>query len=186
LLLSLLVFTANIGGISIFVLDEAKNSVCAREMYERADWVVPTFNYELRTDKPPLHYYFMRVGYALFGINEWGARFFSALMGMLTVMAVYLFAKYYVGKSTAFYASLVLLASLQVVAQFHLAVPDPYLIFFLTLGLLCFYAYYQESRKVFIYAFYACLGLATLAKGPVAVVFMMLFCIRTKASSNIW
>lgn len=185
ILLSLVVFTANIGGISIYVLDEAKNSVCAREMFDRDSWVVPTFNNELRTDKPPLHYYFMMFGYTLFGVNEFAARFFSALMGVLTVLVVYGFAKRYLDKNTAFYAALALLASVQVVAQFHLAVPDPYLIFFVTLGLLCFYAYYKENRKIWIYGFYTCLALATLAKGPVAValpgLIVMLFLLWKKA-----
>ncbi len=185
IVLSLLVFTANIGGFSVYVLDEAKNSVCAREMLERSDWIVPTFNQELRTDKPPLHYYFMMLAYSLFGVNEFAARFFSSLMGVFTVLVVYLFARRYLEKLTAFYAALALLASVQVVTQFHLAVPDPYLIFFITSGLLCFYAYFKENRKIFIYAFYACLALAALAKGPVAIVLpgaiVLLFLLWTKA-----
>jgi 4-amino-4-deoxy-L-arabinose transferase-like glycosyltransferase len=62
LILSTVVYTANIWGTSVYILDEAKNAGCAMEMYQRGDWVVPTFNDALRTDKPPLHYYFMKVG----------------------------------------------------------------------------------------------------------------------------
>jgi 4-amino-4-deoxy-L-arabinose transferase-like glycosyltransferase len=36
----------------------SKRRMC-KEMYERGDWIVPTFNGGLRTLKPPLHYYFM-------------------------------------------------------------------------------------------------------------------------------
>src|SRR6478752_9922944 len=90
LAVSVVVFFANIGGTSIYVLDEAKNAGCAMEMYQRGDWVVPTFNGVLRTDKPPLHYYFMKVAYGIFGINSFSARVFSSLMGIFTVLSVFL------------------------------------------------------------------------------------------------
>ncbi len=170
LLLSMLTMTANLGGISIYILDEAKNSVCAREMYESADMVVPTFNAELRTEKPPLHYYFMVLAYKLFGVNEWAARFFSAVFGILTVLITYIFAKRSLGENTAFFASLVLLSSMHMAIQFHLAVPDPYLIFFFTLSVFAFYRAYFEQKPAFLYVMYAAIGLGMMAKGPVALV----------------
>ena len=88
--ISFFIFSANIWGLSIYSLDEAKNSECAREMLERGDLIVPTFNYQLRTDKPPLHYYFMIVAYKLFGVNEFSARFFSSVFGALTVLITFL------------------------------------------------------------------------------------------------
>src|SRR6187431_1778225 len=108
LILSAVVFFANIGGTSIYILDEAKNAGCAMEMYQRGDWVVPTFNGTLRTDKPPLHYYFMKVAYGTFGVNPFSARVFSSLMGMFTVLAVYFFTRKMWHERTALYASLIL------------------------------------------------------------------------------
>ena len=60
----------------IYILDEAKNAEAAREMLVHSEFIVPKFNRLLRTDKPPLHYYFMILGYKLFGVNAFGARFF--------------------------------------------------------------------------------------------------------------
>ncbi len=51
--ISYLLISANIGGLNIYALDEAKNSVCAREMMENGDLIVPTFNTELRTVNLP-------------------------------------------------------------------------------------------------------------------------------------
>ena len=169
--LSVVVFYSNIQGISIYILDEAKNATCAREMWERGDLVVPTFNGELRTDKPVLHYYFMMLGYALFGVNPFGARFFSALMGLLTVLTTYWFTSKLLNRKIAFYSALVLVTSLQMAVQFHLAVPDPYLICFMTLAFFSFYYAYTEGKKVFYYLFYLAAGLAFLTKGPIGVVF---------------
>ena len=63
----------------ISILDEAKNAEAAREMLSSGNFLVPFFNGELRTDKPPLHYYFMILGYKLFGVTALGARFFWEL-----------------------------------------------------------------------------------------------------------
>lgn len=168
--LSIVLFTANIGGISIYILDEAKNSTAAREMFDRSDAIVPTFNGELRTDKPPLHYYFMIIAYSIFGVNEFAARFFSVIFGIGTVIITYLFTKKFINQEAAFWSSLVLLSSIQVITQFHLAVPDPYLIFFFALSNFLAFSYYILRKPVLIYGAYAALALAVLAKGPLALV----------------
>ena len=62
-------------------------------MLERNDLIVPTFNGELRTDKPALHYFFMMLSYKLFGVNEFAARFFSAVFGILTVCITFFYTK---------------------------------------------------------------------------------------------
>ncbi|MGB0523797.1 MAG: ArnT family glycosyltransferase [Flammeovirgaceae bacterium] len=167
--LAAVLYTANIWGYSIYILDEAKNATCAWEMYDKGDFIVPTFNDELRTDKPPLHYYFMSVAYALFGSNEFAARFFSAIFGLLTVAITYFASRKLLDKDTAVYAALVLAASLQVAVQFHLAVPDPYLIFFVTATLFCFLLFDQGHGQKWLWLFYVSIALAVLSKGPVAI-----------------
>jgi len=170
-ILSLIVFTANIWGTSIYILDESKNAGCAMEMHQNEEWIVPTFNGELRTDKPVLHYYFMKAGYLVFGINSFAARLGSSIMGILTVLTVFLFTRRMVNERSAFFAALILLSSIQMVIQFHLAVPDPYLLFFLTLAWLSFFYGWSTQQRRFLYLFYVGTGLAFLTKGPVAVVF---------------
>ena len=169
-LISYFIFSSNIGGISIYSLDEAKNASCAREMMERGDYIVPTFNYELRTDKPPMHYYFMIIAYKLFGVSEFSARFFSSVFGALTVLITFLFSRRFFGEKVAFYSSLVLISSLHTALQFHMAVPDPYLIFYITLTLFSFYTGFKERNDKFTYLSYLSMGLGVLTKGPVAVV----------------
>jgi 4-amino-4-deoxy-L-arabinose transferase-like glycosyltransferase len=168
-ILSIVLISSNIGGLYIYALDEAKNSVCAREMLERGDMIVPTFNQELRTDKPPLHYYFMQLAYLIFGVNEFSARFFSVIMGILTVITTWWLATKYLGGRTGLYSSLVLLSSLHFILQFHMAVPDPYLVFLITIGFGFFYVYYKENKSRYLLLSYVSFGLATLTKGPVAI-----------------
>jgi 4-amino-4-deoxy-L-arabinose transferase-like glycosyltransferase len=167
LVLAILVYGWNFWGTSIYMLDEAKNAGSAAEMIRRSDYLVPTFNGEFH-DKPALQYFFMIVGYKLFGVNAFGARIFSVIMGILSVMSIYRFSKRILNTKTAFFASLIYIASLQMAVQFRLAVPDPYLLFCLTTGWFCFYLGYAGEGSKYLYSFYALVGLAFLAKGPIA------------------
>lgn len=168
-ILAIAVSFANIGGLDVYALDEAKNAEAAREMLESGNYVVPHFNYELRTDKPPLHYYFMVAGYKLLGVNAAGARLFSSLLGVLTIVMTFLFARKHFGENVAIYAGLVLTASLHFALQIHMSVPDPYLIFFLSWGLFSFYEAYHNGSRWYLLAFYFAIGCGLLTKGPIAL-----------------
>jgi 4-amino-4-deoxy-L-arabinose transferase-like glycosyltransferase len=170
LVLAVLVHTANFWGTSVYILDEAKNAGCAMEMYQRGDVIVPTFNAELRTDKPPLHYYFMMSAYSVFGVNAFSARLFSVIAGILTVVIVYRFTRKFVDEGSAFWSSLVMVSSLQLAIQFHLAVPDPYLILLIALAFFLFYDGFQLGNGKSMLLVYPVLGLAFMSKGLVAVV----------------
>ncbi|HHP7240277.1 MAG TPA: ArnT family glycosyltransferase [Cyclobacteriaceae bacterium] len=166
---SFLFLSANIGGFSIYMLDEAKNSQCAREMWETGNYFFPTFNGSIRTDKPPLHYFFMMLSYSVFGFSPFSARLFSSIFGALTVMLTYFTAKRFLGIRTANFSVLILLSSLGFNAQFHMAVPDPYLVFFITASIVSF-LFYNEIQKVkYLYLAYLSIGLGVLAKGPIAI-----------------
>lgn len=159
----------NLGGHPIYILDEAKNAEAAREMFVNGNWLLPTFNDELRTDKPPLHYWFMLISYKIFGISAFSARFFSAVFGVLTIVSTYHFTQKIAGKKVGLMSAFVLCSSLFFMQEFHLAVPDPYLIFFVSFGLFHFYEFYKEGKRINWVIFYFSIGLGVLAKGPVAL-----------------
>ncbi len=168
--LSALLLLPGLGKAPLWIYDEVRNAQCAREMYERGDWIVPTFNGELRTLKPPLHYYFMFIGFELFGVNEWGARFFSTLFGMFTVFITFGFVKRYSTDLHGFISALVLLLSSHFLFQFRMSVPDPYLIFFNTLSIFAAFNWFMEKKFRSLIISAICFGLGILAKGPVALV----------------
>ena len=168
--LSAVLFFTSLGKAPLYILDEAKNAECAREMFERSDWIIPTFNGQLRTDKPPLHYFFMFGGYTIFGITEWGARFFSAVMGLLTIMVTWFFTSRHSNKLHAFISCLVLLASTHFLFQFRMSVPDPYLIFFNVSAIFTGYSFFKEKKNYWLWLCAIAMGLGTLTKGPVAII----------------
>ncbi|TDL99807.1 MAG: hypothetical protein C4K58_00720 [Flavobacteriaceae bacterium] len=169
-ILGAILLFGNIGGHSIYILDEARNATCAKEMWQNNQWVIPTYNGELRTDKPILHYYFMKLGYAMFGIGEIGARFFSIIFGSLTLTLGYNRVKKYSGIKTAKWSVFALICSLGFPVQFHLSVPDPYLIFFTSLSLYSLFEILEgNSNFKYILVFYLSCALGILTKGPIAL-----------------
>ncbi|MEO8116102.1 MAG: glycosyltransferase family 39 protein [Bacteroidota bacterium] len=168
IMLAILLFF-HIGATPIYILDEAKNAECAREMLQNHNWIIPTFNGELRTDKPPLHYFFMAISYSVFGYTEFAARFFSVIMGLLTVCITYFYTKKFTTPFIAFCAVLVLIASTHFIFEFRLAVPDPYLIFFIAFGLFSAFSWIEENKISQLYISAAALALACLTKGPIAL-----------------
>jgi 4-amino-4-deoxy-L-arabinose transferase-like glycosyltransferase len=169
-ILAAILLFVRLGSAPIYILDEAKNAQCAREMWYNANPVVPTFNGELRTDKPALHYWFMGVAYQVAGVGPAQARFFSAIMGLFTLFVTFYFVRKYAGTKIAFYTLVALVLSPHFLFEFRLSVPDPYLIAFSTAGLWFGFEYLNEKKKLSVLLSGAMLGVAVLAKGPVALV----------------
>ena len=184
LLFSGLLFFSFLGGTSVFQRAEARNAECAREMMQNKEWIVPTFNGELRTDKPAMEYYGMIAGYWLLGTNEAGARLFSALCGLLVVLATFWIAQRHYNEKTAWWSALTMLASMHLIIQFRLATPDPYLILCHTLSIYFFYEGWHSRSWKWFALMYIFLGLGIFAKGPVGLALpgltILLFMLVTK------
>ncbi len=170
ILLSIALLFIRLGGTSVFQVAEARNSECAREMMQSDNKITPTFNGELRTDKPALEYYAMMAAYYLFGVSEGSARFFSAVCGLILIIATFLFVRKHVSAGAAWWSAFVLLSSMHTIVQFRLATPDPYLILFHVLSLYCFWEGFTSRRFGWYALMYVLLGLGFFAKGPVGIV----------------
>jgi len=112
----------------------------AREMLERHDWVLPTFNGEPRLTKPPLMYWLVMAGMELLGregrVPEWLARFPSAVSGAVLVLATCLLGSIVYDRRIGMLAGLFLC------------------------GMAGFWEYANTARPEMLYA--ACCSLATL------------------------
>jgi len=177
---------AGLGSPPVYMLDEARNAQCAREMMQNRTLIVPTFNGKLRTDKPPLHYYFMMLAYKLFGVSSFSARFFSAVFGLLTLIVVSLFTSKYLGSQTALLTTMILGSSTHFLFEFRLAVPDSYFIFFTLSSLFSGFIYLKDNKKRFLYAAAFFAGIGSLAKGPVAIVLPVIVLLIFVAYNKKW
>jgi 4-amino-4-deoxy-L-arabinose transferase-like glycosyltransferase len=178
----------NLGGARLWDRDEPRNAQCAREMMEADNYVVPTFDGQLRTHKPILIYWLQIAAYKTFGVTEFAARLPSALAGILTVFLVYWMAGRLASPEVATWAGICLGTMLLFVMAQRAATPDALLIATSTLAIALFTRFaFRPTRQdsdasgfpnlQFNWpslwqwgAVYAACGLAVLAKGPVGLV----------------
>jgi 4-amino-4-deoxy-L-arabinose transferase-like glycosyltransferase len=178
--------------------DEPRYAQVAREMFERGDWLTPTLGGHNWFEKPILLYWLEIVAYNLFGVNEFSARFFSAVFGILTIFGVYRickrvenisqkrsssYAKNYFG--IAKFSAIALATSLGLIVFSRAASFDIILTLPITLALICFFTFeiyaphsysdnefqgYFVTDIGFLAFFYVFIGVALLAKGLVGIV----------------
>jgi 4-amino-4-deoxy-L-arabinose transferase-like glycosyltransferase len=182
LLLPVLVLTIffaffRLGSVTLFDVDEAVFSEATKEMVESGDWITPTYNGENRYDKPILFYWLMAGSYTIFGINEFGARFPSAVAACLLIYSLFFFTKHFQDETTALYAAISCVLSLSFFVYSHAAVTDMTLTLFISLSLFSFYFSVAGSEKnkgkdtLYSYGFYLFSALAFLTKGLIGIVF---------------
>ncbi len=169
LLVGMLMFLPNLGQHGLWDIDEAHNAECAREMREANEWIVPTFNYQLRTDKPVLLYWCIQVCYLCFGISEWSARLPSVLAGLCSLLVCYEIARRLFGRVTGLLSGLILGSSLMFAVSSHAVTPDALLILTVQLTFLTWNIAYDSKQPAWLLLTGLCGGLAMLAKGPVGV-----------------
>ena len=169
LLLSGLLFFLGLGDMGLTDQDEGRNAEAGREMFESGDHLTPRFNGELRVAKPVLIYWLMDQSYRLFGVNEFAARFPSALFGVGLILIHYLFLAHQRDRTVALFGSLMLLLNLEILGLGRMALTDSVLIFFTTSSLYGFWLgmHGEGAVRRWIWIFYIGMALATLTKGPV-------------------
>ncbi len=163
-----------LGSVTLFDVDEAVFSEATKEMVESGDWITPIYNGENRYDKPILFYWLMAASYKVFGINEFGARFPSALSGFLLCLAVFFFIIRLYDEKRALYAVLSLALSLYFLVYSHAAVTDMALTLFMTLSMFSFYLSLirrGSGAGGYLLGFYLFSALAFLTKGLIGILF---------------
>lgn len=183
-----LVMFTNLGEAQLWDRDEPRNAGSAEEMLERGNWVVPWFNGQLRDAKPVMLYWLIMSAYGMFGVGEFGARFWSAALAVGTVLATYQIGRRLFSSHVGLWGALILATSLMFDVAGRAATPDSVLIFFVTLALMVYVlgafpksresdptpstrdADFFPRRWPVVALMYALMGAGILAKGPVALV----------------
>ncbi|HMO45362.1 MAG TPA: glycosyltransferase family 39 protein [Rubrivivax sp.] len=156
-------------------IDETRYAAVAWEMWDRGSWLVPLRNGEAYHHKPPLLFWTMHAGWALFGVNEWWPRLISPLFAAATLALTAALGRrlWPARPAVARIAPFVLLSSL-LYAYFATALMfDAMLGFFVALGLYGIVRAWQDGgARGFVWLALG-LGGALYAKGPVALLHLM-------------
>lgn len=67
-------------------MDETRYLAVAWEMWQRGDFLVPYLNGEPYSHKPPLLFWGMHLGWALFGVNDWWPRLVAPMFGLASLL----------------------------------------------------------------------------------------------------
>jgi 4-amino-4-deoxy-L-arabinose transferase-like glycosyltransferase len=164
--------------------DEPRFAEASREMIQRGDYVVPYFNDQLRLDKPPLTYWAQVASYHIFGENDFGARFPSAIAAALIAVTIPVRGLRIGGERVGWRAAIIFTLCLQTFIHAKAAVADMWLALFVSTahwsglellrdGLTNTSAHPQNSKRkheisYWWFLFYISLALGFLAKGPIA------------------
>lgn len=81
-LLWLAVVIAALFSRTLWPVDETRYTSVAWEMWLRGDFLVPHLNGETYSHKPPLLFWLIQLGWAVFGVNDWWPRLVPALFGL--------------------------------------------------------------------------------------------------------
>ena len=147
--------------------DEPRYAQVAREMLARHDWITPTLGGKPWLEKPALYYWQTMLAYSVFGVSDWAARLPSAVDATLMVVAIYLFLRRF-RPGFQLDGALMAASASGVIGFARAASMDMPLAATFIIAMLAWYAWYESASRRYLALFYTFLGLAMLAKGPVA------------------
>lgn len=154
-------------------VDETRYVSVAWEMWQRGDWLVPFKNGEPYAHKPPLLFWLMQAGWALFGVNEWWPRLLGSLaaLGSLLLMRRLARELWPTQVAVGWTASWLLFASLFWLAFITLVQFDVLLVLATLLAMLGWWRTGQGQR-LNLWPGLA-IGLGVLIKGPVILLHVL-------------
>ncbi len=160
-------FFYGMGQFGLIGADEPRYAQVAREMLERRDLITPVLGGQAWLEKPPLYYWQAMLAYSVLGVSDVAARVPAAIDATLLVIAVYLFFRRF-RRGVEVDAALITASCAGVIGYAHAASMDMALAATFSAGMLAWWAWRESDRRIYLAAFYVCMALGMLAKGPVA------------------
>jgi len=179
--LTLLILIIGLGSYGLAETSEARYAEISREMLVFGDYLNPELLGVFHFHKPPITYYITTLGYHIFGINEFGARFFLQVAIIIELLLVYRMTNLlYKNKKIAFMAGLIYFSLPIVLISSRNLTTDAFLTTFILAAIYCWQVYTTKRKISYLYFFYILVGFALLTKGPVALLFILVYIIVYK------
>jgi len=170
-LIDLLVFLYHLGGRDLWEPDETRYAMIAIEMRQTGNWIMPTLDGQLYTEKPPLYFWLINSFTFFLGHHsEFANRLPSALAGFFVVLVTFSFALRLMTPWAAFVSALILSTCFLFPQVSRWMMLDSLFSLFFLLALFFFHRgldQEERQRKYFLWAGVS-MGLGILVKGPIA------------------
>ncbi len=170
-------FLHGLGAFGLVGPDEPRYAEIGAEMLAAKNFITPHLLGRPWLEKPALEYWLIAAGEGLRGLNAAGARLANALLGLLLAAALIAFAAARRGAPAATWTAALALTSIFMFGFARAATTDLPLAALMSFSLLFLYLWLRPqirpggpANRVWLWAAAAFLGLAVLAKGPVAIV----------------
>lgn len=156
-------------------VDETRYVSVAWEMWNAGQWLVPQLNGAAYDHKPPLLFWLIHAGWAAFGVSEWWPRLIAPACTLLSVLALERLARrLWPDRPVAGrMGSLIFLSSFYVAFYQTAVMFDMLLLACVSWGWVALHRAVTRSDWPGWLGFGLATGLGILAKGPVALVYLL-------------
>jgi 4-amino-4-deoxy-L-arabinose transferase-like glycosyltransferase len=178
-------FLYGLGQFGLIGADEPRYAQVAREMLQRHDWITPVLGGQPWLEKPPLYYWQAMLAYRIFGVSDWAARLPGALDASFLVLGVYFFLRRF-RPGFEVDGALITASSAGIIGYARAASMDMALAAAFAIGMLGWWAWRENGKRIYLAVFYGCMGLGMLAKGPVAPFLAVVVIVLYAAAVREW
>lgn len=170
LAVSAFLFLFGLGDMALTDPDETFYAQTAREMHSANEWITPTIFGKPQFEKPILYYWLIELSYRAFGVNEFAARFPSALFGIIGVLGIFFMGKLLFSPFCGFLSGIIAATGVEYLILARGCVTDMVLAVFILLCLAFFIKGWLSQRgKIFYVLSSAMAAFAVLTKGPIGL-----------------
>jgi 4-amino-4-deoxy-L-arabinose transferase-like glycosyltransferase len=155
----------------LWPVDETRYAGVAWEMWLRGDFLVPYLNGEPYSHKPPLLFWLIHLGWALFGVNDWWPRLVAPLCALGSVPLLLKMERLLWGRSGL--SPWILFGTLLFAAFITLTMMDLLLMLCAMAGMIGVLNLSGQKRISGLLWLGAGIGLGVLAKGPVILLHVL-------------
>ena len=182
-----LLFIPFIGSVHLFDWDEINFAESAREMLLTHNFRMVQINFQPFYEKPPLFIWLQALSMSYFGVNEFAARLPNAICGIITMLVVFNVGRHVFKSQLGVLWALLFACSILPQIYFRSGIIDPVFNLFIFLGIFFTYKLSLQNdfedyktrstnRRWNLVLSALFIGLATLTKGPVAILIHLLTC----------
>ncbi len=165
---------------------DSTHAEAAREMLATHDFVTLRINGNRYLEKAPLMYWVVASSYFFFGVNEFAAHLPVAVSMLLLVLLAIRWARRAFGDRAAIYAGLFISTAAGCYLFTRILIPESILSLFIAASFYCFATALEDGDAWRWYGGYACMALAVLTKGLLAIVVVGLALLLYAAISGEW
>jgi len=159
----------------LWPVDETRYAGVAWEMWLRGDFLVPYLNGEPYSHKPPLLFWLMHLGWALFGVNDWWPRLVAPLCALGSLPLLFRIERLLWNEEQTHHgnSAWALFGTLLFAAFVTLTLMDLLLMLCAMAGMVGILLLMKERRSAGLIWLGAGIGLGVLAKGPVILLHVL-------------